>query len=805
MIRFGGGALGRVIRSGVGRRRVQTVVIAVATMMAVASAVVAGSLIVAANAPFDHAFAKQQGAHLTAQFDPAKASAAQLKATREQAGVTASAGPYPSTTVQPEDSEGRRMPALTLVGRSAPKADVDDLDLKSGRWAAKAGEIVLNASFSGPAFKLGDTLKTSDAEGSSTLTVVGFALSVSKTADAWATPAQTRALASADSPLTSQMLYRFDSAGTDKQITDGRKKLAAAVPSGALLGSQSYLETKRAADQGAAPTIPFLIAFGVLGIVMSVIIVGSVTSGAVGSGLRRIGILKAIGFTPREVVRAYVAQALIPAAVGIALGVVLGNLLAVPLLDDTEQAYGTASLTVAWWVDVVVPVAALVVVGVAALVPALRAGRLRTVEAIAVGRAPRTGRGQWAHRVAGRLPLPRAVTYGLASPFAHPVRTVAMLLAVAFGTVAATFAVGLTASLTAVGEAQDPEDRAAVTVFAGGPPGGPGPQPVQANPEAPPETKPETPAPGNSEAPAADPARIRAAVEAQDGTASYYGTSQEDATVAGVTGSVMVTLYQGDSRPGSYEMITGHWIDGAGQVVVASGFLERTGTKVGDTVRMTHQGDSRDLRIVGEAFDTEDDGMQLHASMADFPAAEPRTFLVEVKSGVSPADYAEKLATAVRPLGGDAMANSPSEQDNFILILQSMAALLTLMLVSVAGLGVLNSVVIDTRERVHDLGVCKALGMSPRQTVGLVLASVAGIGVLGGLIGVPAGFALHGVVLPVMGHAAGTDLPPSVLDVYVPWQLVLLGLAGIAIAMLGALLPAGWAAKARTAVALRTE
>ncbi|MEU9877852.1 FtsX-like permease family protein [Streptomyces phaeochromogenes] len=797
MTRFGGGALGRVIRSGVGRRRVQTVVIAVATMMAVASAVVAGSLIVAANAPFDHAFAKQQGAHLTAQFDPAKVTAAQLKATREQTGVTASAGPYPSTTLQPEDSAGRRMPTLTLVGRSAPQAAVDDLDLKSGRWPTKAGEIVLSASFAGPAFKLGSTLKTSDKEGSSTLAVVGLALSVSKTADAWATPAQTRALASADNPLTSQMLYRFDSAGTDKQITDGRKKLAAAVPSGALLGSQSYLDTKRAADQGAAPTIPFLIAFGVLGIVMSVIIVGSVTSGAVGSSLRRIGILKAIGFTPREVVRAYVAQALIPAAVGIALGVVLGNLLAVPLLDDTEQAYGTASLTVAWWVDVVVPVAALVVVGVAALVPALRAGRLRTVEAIAVGRAPRTGRGQWAHRVAGRLPLPRAVTYGLASPFAHPVRTVAMLLAVAFGTIAATFAVGLTASLTAVGEAQDPEDRAAVTVFAGGPLGGPVPPPTEGRPEAQAE--------GNSEAPTADPARIRAAVEAQEGTASYYATAQEDVTVAGVTGSVTISLYQGDSRPGSYEMISGHWIDGAGQVVVATGFLERTGTKIGDTVRVTHQGDTRTLRIVGEAFDTEDDGMRLHAGMADFPKAEPRAFLVEVKSGVSPADYAEKLAAVVRPLGGDAMANSPSEQDNFVLILQSMAALLTLMLVSVAGLGVLNSVVIDTRERIHDLGVCKALGMSPRQTVGLVLASVAGIGVLGGLIGVPAGFALHAIVLPVMGHAAGTDLPPSVLDVYVPWQLVLLGLAGIAIAMLGAMLPAGWAAKARTAVALRTE
>jgi putative ABC transport system permease protein len=783
---FNAGALGRVVRSGVGRRRVQTLVIAVATMMAVASAVVAGSLIVATNAPFDHAFAKQHGAHVTAQFDPAKASAAQLADTRELDGITASAGPYPSTTVHPVD-----LPGLTLVGRSSPQGDVDDLDLKSGRWAQKPGEVVLSASFTGPAtLKVGSTLKTSDAADSRTLTIVGFAVSASKTADAWATPAQVSALASKDSPVTSQMLYRFESAGTKGQIADGRKQLAAALPSGALLGTQSWLDTKHAADQGAAPTIPFLIAFGALGIVMSVIIIGSVVSGAVGTSLRRIGILKAIGFTPREVVRAYVAQALIPAGVGIALGVVLGNLLAVPLLEDTEQVYGTASLTVAWWVDVVVPAAALLIVGIAALVPALRAGRLRAVEAIAVGRAPRTGRGQWAHRAAGWLPLPRAVTYGLASPFTHPVRMLALLLAVAFGTVAATFAVGLTQSLHAVGNASNPQESAAVTVVSGAPGGGHGgPRPSRAG----------------AEPPNADPAKVRAAIAGQADTASYYGLSQTDVAVAGISGSVEASLYQGDLRSGGYEMIAGHWITGVGQVVVPTRFLEKTGTKIGDTVRVTLEKDTETLRIVGEAFDTSDDGLHLHADLASFAAAKPQFFLVEVKPGVTPAAYAEKLASVVKPLGGDAMANPPSEKEGTVLILDAMAVLLTLMLVSVAGLGVLNSVVLDTRERIHDLGVCKALGMSPRQTVSLVLASVAGIGVLGGLIGLPAGYALHGFVLPVMGHAAGTNLPPSILEVYEPLQLVLLGLAGIVIAMLGALLPAGWAAKARTATALRTE
>ncbi|MFF2406970.1 ABC transporter permease [Streptomyces sp. NPDC058092] len=191
--------------------------------------------------------------------------------------------------------------------------------------------------------------------------------------------------------------------------------------------------------------------------------------------------------------------------------------------------------------------------------------------------------------------------------------------------------------------------------------------------------------------------------------------------------------------------------------------------------------------------------------MADFASAEPSTFLVEVKSGVSGDEYAERVAAVVQPLGGDATPNAPSGQEGVILIMSAMAVLLTLMLVSVAGLGVLNSVVLDTRERIHDLGVCKAIGMSPRQTMSLVLSSVTAIGVIGELIGAPAGYALHSLVMPVMGRAVGTSLPSPVLDVYEPVQLLLLGLGGVVIAVLGALIPAGWAARARTATALRTE
>ena len=79
-------ALSRVVRSGVSRRWVQTVVITLATAAAVTSGVLGVGLLVASNAPFDHAFAAQRGAHLTVLTDPAKATAAQLAATAEADG-----------------------------------------------------------------------------------------------------------------------------------------------------------------------------------------------------------------------------------------------------------------------------------------------------------------------------------------------------------------------------------------------------------------------------------------------------------------------------------------------------------------------------------------------------------------------------------------------------------------------------------------------------------------------------------------------------------------------------------------------
>ncbi len=64
---------------------------------------------------------------------------------------------------------------------------------------------------------------------------------------------------------------------------------------------------------------------------------------------------------------------------------------------------------------------------------------------------------------------------------------------------------------------------------------------------------------------------------------------------------------------------------------------------------------------------------------------------------------------------------------------------------------------------------------------------------------------LHHGVLPVVVSAANSGTPPSLLSVYQPWELILLALAGLVIAVAGALGPASWAARARTAFTLHAE
>ncbi|MCL2394763.1 MAG: ABC transporter permease [Acidimicrobiaceae bacterium] len=791
-------ASGRVVRAGVERHRVQTAVMALTTLIAVAASILAAGLLVTSQAPFDHAFAKEHGSQLTTEWNGNRVSAAELASSGHAAGVTAASGPFPAVTIAPVTGTasnglpaGITLPPLNIVGRTNPGGPVDDVSLLSGRWVNGPGQIVLSGDSADGPFGVGTVMRFPAAPGDPSLTVVGIAQSVGQTADGWVTPLEAAALRAPGSVPSFQMLYRFAQAATTAEIARDRAGVVTAMPAGALTGSQSYLAIRQVANANTSAFVPFVTAFGILGFVLSALTIGIVISGAVAAATRRIGILKSLGFTPGQVGRAFMAQALVPATIGAGLGVVVGNLLSIPVFKQASKAYESGTLTVPVWIDIAVPAVALMAVAMAALAPALRAGRLRAAEAIAVGRTPRAGRGRLAHRVAGRLPLSRSVSLGLANPFARPGRSLTMAAAIALGAVTVTFAVGLSVSLDRVQTNRDPRTAGAVVVQAAPGPGG---------------HLRITPGNGGSQNPTAS--RVASTIAAQSGTRAFFGTTSTAVRVSGLTGSTTVTGYQGDSSWANHPMISGKWLTGPGQAVVSPRLLTAASVRVGDRLTLTTGGRSTTVRIVGDVFELDDQGLDILTGTSTLRslglAGQPDQYNVELEPGTNLGAYLTSLNRSLGPLGMSAQPNR-TEDSSVIAAMEAVISLLALLLVVAAGLGVLNSIVLDTRERVHDLGVLKAVGMTPRQTLTTILTSTAGLGLLAGIVGVPLGVAVHGWVLPLMARTVGEQLPAYFNSVYPLSVLLLLGLGGLVIAVGGAALPAGWAARTRTASALRTE
>jgi putative ABC transport system permease protein len=802
-------AVFRAARGGLGGRKLQAVIIGLVVLVATAASTLALGMLADAQSPFDHAFASQHGADVAVTVDTSIASAAQITAATKVKGVTAVAGPFAAENVVAQVSmpgiEGTISNPMNFVGRSSPGGPVDDLTLQQGQWATSDNQVVISSNAPG---QLGSTITV----GKQVLTVVGVANSVTDTADAWVLPAEMNAIAGSAGTGQAQLLYRFSSNATSADIRSDINEVKAALPPGAVLSPVSYLDYRTSERSSVAPWVPFIIAFGVIALVISVLIVVNVVAGAVVAGTTRIGVLKSIGFTPLQVVACYVLLVAVPAVTGAVVGVVCGNLLAAPLYRQNAQVYQVGVLGVPFWVDLAVPLAVLALTVAAAAGPALRAGAMSPVQAIATGRAPKPKHGFFAQRLLGRLTgVPRAVTLGFAAPAARPGRTFVTVVAVLFGAAAVAFGVGLASSLNRV--YNDLSDAARLPVQVMTPPTGlpPGPGPVAGGPKG---DKPHIKiGPGGGSLTAAQQHAITTAIAATPGTLHYLSEADDNLSLPGLgnaNGGARVTAYgDGDPSWSNLALISGGWYSQSAstpEIDVNTLFLTDTSTTVGDTYTLVNGAHKVTAKIVGEVFGAGGE-VQIYMSPATLTAIDPTVtgpgdYAISLKPGVNANAYASTLQAAI---GSDYLVNSKGGGDKALLAVLSLIAMLTLLIIAVAGLGVLNTVALQIRERAHDIGVFKALGMTPRQTLTMVICSVGIIGLLAGIIAVPAGIVLHHNVLPTMAHAANSDLPASVISVYSVPEMVILALAGLVIAIAGALLPASWAANSRTATALRTE
>jgi putative ABC transport system permease protein len=798
------GALMTKTAADLRRRRLQTAVLATVLFLASGTATLALSVLDESRAPFDHAFANANGAHLVIDF-AGSVSDTQLAATEAAAGVTASAGPWPVGLASLGSPGSWPADGKVVSGRATPDGAVDRITVNAGRWWRQSGEAVLSQELAailgvdvggsiaaspsrsagsikgGPRpVSIGKGPAPTPPEPVATLTVVGIAASISTPeVAAWMSPADVASLTSS-APPAREMLYRVDRSASAADLTTATTAITAGLSAGAVVDSSTYLDTSAGSSQLADLYVPVLAAFSLFALLAAAFTIANVVSGVVLSGRRDIGVMKAIGFTPRQVTATLIGQIMVPVAIGTSVGVVAGTLAAQPTVVATARSFGLpGSFSLSLPVLLTVGLACLAITFVAAAVPAVRAGRLSVADTIAHGTAPSSGPdGGRLRRFGLRLPVGIAARLGVAAGVAHPGRAAMTLGALVVGVAAVTFAIATNLSLVRAVSQLDRDQATPVRVELADP--------------------------------SADPGAVTAFIAGRPDTDRSVAIGQAPASVRAL-GAIPFVGYQGDASWLGYEAIRGRWFNGPGEAVASSSVFARLGLKVGDVIDIASGGRTISLRLVGEIFDDADespDRMVLRGTWADLVAIQPDATVsrweVRPIDGVAPRDYSTALQVA--GLGVASYTLSDTSEDEEFLLFLSVIALMGIVLVVISLGGVFNTVLLETRQRTRELAVLKAVGLTPRQVVAMVVASVVPVGLLAGLAGVPVGIAFQRAVIGYLGQtAARTAVPESTFEVLAPVVVAALVLSGLAIAVVGAYLPAQRAARARIAPVLQAE
>jgi len=762
------------------RRRLQAAVIFVTTLLAVGTGTMALTLIAQTRDPYQVAFDAQKGAHLKVAFD-GRIDQGTIAGTPALIGATSYGGPYRATDVQFQSAGHKYL--VTAVGRDNPGGDVGQLRIAAGHWPSNATEIALTRSFADlNHISIGDRLKVVSVPQEPVLTVVAEVVDIDELrADvggvqhAWVPGTAIASLTAKDASYL--MDYRFASDPTSAQLQAGVNKLRTSLPPNSVTSTVSYIFVRTVFHVSTEILTGVLVAFSLFALAATAAIVANLVTGIVISAYREIGIMKAVGFTPLQVIGVFVLQILAPATAACILGIPAGTVLSQPLLASNSQALGLAyQPTFSLALDFLALVGALLIVTIAAVIPAFRAGRLKPAIVIANASAPRGHSGRWLRRLASRARLPRPMVLGLGEAAARPGRAILTLLAIVLGVATVVVALGEARSFNRIYTYEGHIGKVDVVV---------------------------------TKSPALADAQAAQLISSQPETARVVAETTTNISVAGIADPVNTLAFRGDSAALGYLLSPGRWFAGPGEVVANRGFVQDAHLNLGDTFTGTVHGRALKLRIVGEVFDFTA-GPGGHVLMLDWstitaavPDLTPSVYQVTLKPGSNLDAYMHRVAAA-QPDLLDVQANSTGNTA-FLTVIAGVLFGIAGIVALIAIAGVFNTMLLSTRERVRDTATLKTLGMSPRQVIAMVTTSAGFLALVGGLIAVPAGVALYRLLFDQLSSLGGNITPLAFYDVFAPWELIAIPLGGIILAVVAAGIPGRWAARTNVVEVLHAE
>ncbi len=413
--------------------------------------------------PWQQTFDAANGAHVLASV-PSQADA---RALAELPGVSERGAPVPlaRATVGPPGSTDH-VDLAGLSGRTAVNMPV----LTAGSPLREDGIVLERSLANALGIEVGATLTVTSRRGSIDLPVLGTAVVPSQPRYprrnpglAWVTPATLERVE------PDRTRWRWTEAlrlANPSAAAAFAERAATTLPSCDLC-FETWQDQRDYALGDAQPTQVIATTFTILLLIVAFVVVGILVGARASDQHREIGLLKAAGFTPRQVGAVFALEAtalgLVAAALGFALGSIVAPRLAAP---SAETLIGSPTIAANPWHILVASCVVLPVLLAGALTSTRRSTRFSVLEAIRAGSSsPPNSR---LARAVARSVLPLTIGLGLRDLLARGRR--ALLLAAAIALTGAVVVVALSVDATldaqaATGETSDIPDELPLLVY----------------------------------------------------------------------------------------------------------------------------------------------------------------------------------------------------------------------------------------------------------------------------------------------------------------------------------------------------
>ncbi len=461
--------------------------------------------------------------------------------------------------------------------------------------------------------------------------------------------------------------------------------------------------------------------FGIIALVAAPCAIANVTAGRVLVQRQDIAMLKALGFTPGQVVRMLLAEQTLLGAAGAVLGLIAARIMTSPefVRPPDGTPVGLAPLSGAWMA--LIGVGTVLTVAIATVIPAWWAGRVSPVAAVQP--SPPRGHLSLIARLGLLFHLPAALVLGARDSLTRRLSAGLTVFGLAIPMVMITIA--LTCWSTIDGFTGDPGKiglASAVTVSQGG----------------------------------LDSKQMLALISHDDQVLASYPGAEFVTLLPGDNGTFIARAMGTSPRPYPFQVVQGQMFDAPNEAVAGQGFLDLMHIEVGAWIKPTIDGVPVILQIVGRTIEPDNNGDVLDFgldALNDAGSAPPQlVYNLVLKPGVpAAAARAQLLAKSRDRLDVQVVANPASG----LRVLQLVVAVSVVILAVIGLANLLTATVVGMRDHRHEVGVLAAMGLTPRQVMATLVVNTMILTALGVTSGIVAGLVIAPRLINMQGQTSG--------------------------------------------------